>query len=168
MWGKIMIPMYRLWLHGLYGLHGPRCPLSPKGLLNLITRSLTPRFWSGQSRDLWLNKIRIPVVPTKRWGLLKQFPPFHYFHQWQNTGNLLNITFIFDRCCHSWAVATPIKYESDLFKEIIGYFHKIKYLINGDINKPSFSCPHPGSIIQLSTPSNFVVSVKKKKNVDIR
>ena len=24
----IMIPMYRLWLHGLYGLYGYRCPLS--------------------------------------------------------------------------------------------------------------------------------------------
>ena len=30
MWGKIIIPMYRLWLHDLYGLYGPRCPLSPK------------------------------------------------------------------------------------------------------------------------------------------
>ena len=28
MWGKIMIPMYRLWLHGLYGLHGPYCLLN--------------------------------------------------------------------------------------------------------------------------------------------
>ena len=35
-----MIPMYRLWLHSLYGLHGPRWPLSPKRLLNLITHSL--------------------------------------------------------------------------------------------------------------------------------
>ena len=139
----------------------PVCPLSPKGLLNLITRSLTPRFWSGQSRDLWLNKIRIPVVPTKRLGLLKQFPPFHYFHQWQNTGNLLNITFIFDRCRHSWAVATPIRYESDLFKEIFWYFHKIKYFLNKEINKRRFSSPHPRSIIHLLTPSNFVESVKK-------
>ena len=40
MWGKIMIPMYALWLHGLYGLYGPRCPLSPERLLNLITHSL--------------------------------------------------------------------------------------------------------------------------------
>ena len=39
-WGKIMIAMYRLWLHGLYGLHGPRCMLSPKRLVNLITHSL--------------------------------------------------------------------------------------------------------------------------------
>ena len=29
-WRKIIIPMYRLWLHSLYGLYGPRCPLSPK------------------------------------------------------------------------------------------------------------------------------------------
>ena len=41
MWGKIMIAMYRLWLHGLYGLYGPRCPLSPERPLNLITHSLT-------------------------------------------------------------------------------------------------------------------------------
>ena len=30
MWREIMIPMYRLWLHGLYRLHRPWCPLSPK------------------------------------------------------------------------------------------------------------------------------------------
>ena len=44
MWGKIMIPMYRLWLHGLYGLYGPCCPMSAERLLNLITHSLT---WQG-------------------------------------------------------------------------------------------------------------------------
>ena len=27
MWEKIMIPMLRLWLHGLYGLHWPRCAI---------------------------------------------------------------------------------------------------------------------------------------------
>ena len=37
MWGKILIPMYRLWLHGLYGLYRPRCPLSPKRPINLIS-----------------------------------------------------------------------------------------------------------------------------------
>ena len=26
MWGKIMIRLYRLWLHSLYGLYGPHCP----------------------------------------------------------------------------------------------------------------------------------------------
>ena len=42
MWGKIIILMYRLWLHGLYGLYGPRCPLSPKRPLNLISLSCNP------------------------------------------------------------------------------------------------------------------------------
>ena len=36
MWGKIIIPMYRLWLHGLYG---SRCPLSQKRQINLISLS---------------------------------------------------------------------------------------------------------------------------------
>ena len=30
-WGNITIPMYRLWLHGLYGLHGHRYPPSEQG-----------------------------------------------------------------------------------------------------------------------------------------
>ena len=42
MWGKIIIPVYRLWLHGLYGLYGPWCPLSPKRPINLISLSLMP------------------------------------------------------------------------------------------------------------------------------
>ena len=40
-WGKIMIPMFRLWLHSLYGLYGPRCLLSPERPLNLVTHSIT-------------------------------------------------------------------------------------------------------------------------------
>ena len=40
MWRKIIIPMYRLWLHGLYGLYGPRSPLSPKRPINIISLSL--------------------------------------------------------------------------------------------------------------------------------
>ena len=31
MWGKIMLPMHRLWLHSLYGLHEPCHLLSEKG-----------------------------------------------------------------------------------------------------------------------------------------
>ena len=41
MWGKIIIPMYRLWLNGLYGLYGPRCPPSSKRPINLISLSLS-------------------------------------------------------------------------------------------------------------------------------
>ena len=37
-----LIPMCRLWLHGLYWLYGPHCPLSPERPLNLITHS-----WHG-------------------------------------------------------------------------------------------------------------------------
>ena len=42
MWGKIIIPMYRLWLNGLYELYGPRCPLFSKRPINLISLSLSP------------------------------------------------------------------------------------------------------------------------------
>ena len=41
MWGKIIIPMYRLWLNGLCGLYGPRRPLSSKRPINLISLSLS-------------------------------------------------------------------------------------------------------------------------------
>ena len=41
MWGKIIIPLYRLWLNGLYGLYGPWCPLSSKRPINLISLSLS-------------------------------------------------------------------------------------------------------------------------------
>ena len=45
MWGKIIIPMYRLWLNGLYGLYGPRCPLFSKRPINLISLSLSLLSW---------------------------------------------------------------------------------------------------------------------------
>ena len=50
MWGKIIIPMYRLWLCSLYGLYGLWRPLSPKMLLNLITHTLIhlyPPWYTG-------------------------------------------------------------------------------------------------------------------------
>ena len=40
MWGKIMIPMYRLWLPGLHGLYEPRYLLSPQKAVKL-NHSLT-------------------------------------------------------------------------------------------------------------------------------
>ena len=39
MWGKIIIPIYRLWLNGLYGLYGSQCPLFSKRPINLISLS---------------------------------------------------------------------------------------------------------------------------------
>ena len=38
---------------------------------------------------------------------------FPVFHNHKDTSYMLNITFIFDRCRHSLAVATPVKYECD-------------------------------------------------------
>ena len=58
MWGKIVIPIYRLWLHGLYGLYGPRNPLSPERPLNLITQSLTRPWCEGN-----------PLVASPRKGV---------------------------------------------------------------------------------------------------
>ena len=51
MWGKIIIPMYRLWLHGLYGLYGPHCPLSPERPLNFhhFKPRITRTFCGGLS-----------------------------------------------------------------------------------------------------------------------
>ena len=48
------------------------------------------------------------------WGNFRHsiFPSF--FQHYQNTGYLFNMIFIFDRCCHSLAVVTPVKYEYDL------------------------------------------------------
>ena len=38
---------------------------------------------------------------------------FLLLQNYQNTLNLLTILFIFDGCCHSWAVVTPVKYGCD-------------------------------------------------------
>ena len=61
MWGKIIIPMYRLWLHGLYGLYGPQCLLSPKRLINLISLSLVP--------------VSVPLQPRLLMALLHMILP---------------------------------------------------------------------------------------------
>ena len=56
MWGKIIIPMYRLWLHGLYGLYGPWCPLSAKRPINLISLSLS-LLYSRASYEISVGRI---------------------------------------------------------------------------------------------------------------
>ena len=50
------ILMYRLWLNGLYGLYGPRCPLSSKRPINLISFSLL-FLVNNILAGLWLNCI---------------------------------------------------------------------------------------------------------------
>ena len=39
-WSSPSVRLYRLWLNGLYGLYGPRCPLFSKRPINLISLSL--------------------------------------------------------------------------------------------------------------------------------
>ena len=69
---------------------------------------------------------------------------FLIFHLRQNTGYLLNITFIFDVCHRSSAAVTHVKYESDE-KNLIYIFCKIKNVFSEEIYKRSFSNPHPRS-----------------------
>ena len=59
MWGKIVIPMYRLWLHGLYA---PQCPLSPKRPINLISLSLSLSHLPSRARKVYVpwEKIYMP------------------------------------------------------------------------------------------------------------
>ena len=99
-------------------------------------------YWKGFSQDKVLNIVMLKLkffwqnynstmvtdafIPGIAWGgdywtnFLHSiiFPIFHYC---QNTGYLLNITFIFDRGHHSSAVVTPVKSKSDSYN-VIGTF----------------------------------------------
>ena len=61
MWGKIMTPMYRLWLHGVYERCGPRCPLSPKRLLRPDTG--VKMDLNGSHFRYWLECAMIVIEP---------------------------------------------------------------------------------------------------------
>ena len=76
MWGKIIIPMYRLWLNGLYGLYGPRCPLSSKRPINLISLSLS--LWSSYA--IWRNKSLSTLAQVMACCLTA--PSHHLNHCW--------------------------------------------------------------------------------------
>ena len=83
MWGKIIITMYRLWLNGLYGLYGPRCPLFSKRPINLISLSLSSFF---VNIDSWY------------WLCSRNFSRFLPY--WQ-VCLLLAVIMIYTRLCHS-------------------------------------------------------------------
>ena len=69
MWVNIMTSMYSLYLHGcLKGLHGPRCLLSPKRPLNLITHSLTA-YWNWYFPNILTA---VPMPPYLRFCLLTE------------------------------------------------------------------------------------------------
>ena len=78
MWGKIIIPMYRLWLNGLYGLYGPRCPLFSKRPINLISLPLSFRW-----RNALVHHLNMPS--------LVQIMPCCLFWSMPNNGDLLSI-----------------------------------------------------------------------------
>ena len=92
-------------------------------------------------------KILIMGTPYPCWvqGVAKPnflyFIIFPIFHHSQNTGNLLNTTFILDRCHRSWAAVTPVEYESDSYNPT-GTSARSKIFAYGSINKESFSNPH--------------------------
>ena len=79
MWGKIIIPMYRLWLNGLYGLYGPRCPLSSKRLINWISLSLSLSLSISLSISL-----EFPTPETRRW-FLDMCEVYKYVHSMYKT-----------------------------------------------------------------------------------
>ena len=84
----------------------------------------------------------------------------------QNTCSILYITLIFDRCHHSSAAGTPVKYDCDsknlkvLLQENFAY---------QEINKQSFSNPTPG--LNVSTANigfdNGLVLDRQQANDDL-
>ena len=67
LWGKIMIPMYRLWLHSLFGLYGPWCPLSPQNAVKLNHSPTHCPFWRCGSNS---KSIISESYTLSSWALL--------------------------------------------------------------------------------------------------
>ena len=64
---------------------------------------------------------------------ISSFPLFSRFFT-TNTGHLwFNLTSIFDRCRHSSAAVTPVKYKRDSIN-LMGIFAKCKKILNREIN----------------------------------
>ena len=65
-----------------------------------------------------------------------------FFHHYRNTWYLLNIMFIFDRCRHSSAAATPVKYECDA-NNLTGTFARSKILLTEKLTNGALVTPTP-------------------------
>ena len=83
MWGKIIIPMYRLWLNGLCGLYGPRYPLSSKRPINLISLSISlPNYFVVAPviyKEPWYNKqFGLRKLGSRSWWCIWNF--HHWLH----------------------------------------------------------------------------------------
>ena len=64
------------------------------------------------------------------------------FQHCQNTGYLLNIIFIFDRCCRTSAAVTPVKYECDA-NNLTGTFAISKILLTEKLTNGALVTPTP-------------------------
>ena len=83
MWGKIMIPMYRLWLHGLYGLYGLAVPRKAIEFTRSLARSLTHSLNNLETTEITLftdtsshnQHIHILEVEEMHLGVTRFLPP---------------------------------------------------------------------------------------------
>ena len=87
MWVNIIVPMYRLWLHSLYGLYGPHHPLSPERPLNLITHFIVDKI-------VWLS-ISFAYIDALTIGVF--FLSFH-----------ITITLAIGKSCLSYIISVKV------------------------------------------------------------
>ena len=122
-WEKIMIPMNRLWLHGLYGLHvhGPWYLLSPKRLLNLITHSLTHlQYWclfNSFSRPITSLHYCPFVTAVIHWpvdSLLQRVSNMSVYKEFTCHGVILILIIFLSVSKHVWNHASVMLFKSVL------------------------------------------------------
>ena len=88
----------------------------------------------------------IPCL-TRGWGFWSIFLRsviFLNFHHCQNTQPLLNIMFIFGRCCRSSDAVTPVKYKCDS-KNLTGTSARLKILLTEKLTNGALVTPTPGA-----------------------
>ena len=73
---------------------------------------------------------------------------FLIFHNCQNKLQMLDIAFIFDRCCRSSAAMTPVKYECDS-KNLTCTFARLKILLTEKLTSGALVTPTPGNLVAL-------------------
>ena len=122
--------VYRLclWLHSLYGLYGPHCPLSPERLLNLITHSLhqSPPLLQWPLLHQCAASVSSAASVTQLLG----------YCLWSGEARPLSYIQTIDR--GSEEVATPVAWTRFfllapvyLFYTVVSSFHRTQYVIAG-------------------------------------
>ena len=83
MWGNIMIPMYRLRLHGLYGLYGPRCLTgtnfqhwlqSNNTLYEMCSISFTFGGYVPGTNSIWMAMVYCMIEKQNGWSVMNSTP----------------------------------------------------------------------------------------------